>query len=620
MAPAPQPVTALLSLQNHSRMQSCTQKTLNKKLVGQTALVLALSFLIYSLTAEPTFSRDTVPNTLLGFNLLENHTLVFDNFRNTYLGTPASYWFYESPQGHYLSAYPIGTAIVAFPLTLCYWIFLHLKHAHLLLTDASFETSRIVYEQFAARCIASLSAALFFLLCRIRFTPKISLIATAVFAFACSSLTISAQALWQHGAANLCIITAMLCASILSECSISKKAHRVLLATAGFMCALISLIRPVDVLFSLAIIFYCVTRFRKSALWLLTGLLPLALGVAYNIHFFHNLLGGYQGMVSANNFALRFLPAGFLGCTISPGRGLFIYSPVFIFSIIAFAKLCRSRRIFARSEFLLLLIAIASFLSCSVYFFYRGWWGGACYGSRSITEAMPCLSYLIAYYLQLHATNRQTHKTSKIFLLALLLSISIQMVGLMGKGSGLWNAIPNIIDEHPERLWQLQDSPIERSARSFLQRGGVRTISGLFTRTPVATESNSTMCGSVSKPSETADAHIVANAKIETKVMVRNCGQTQWIGYQSGCNSLDQWTYVQVSFLDDNNKVLESCGGSLPVAGSISHGEETFAEGIVQFPPQAGHYRMRYRTQCMYFPDKLNASVPLETTIDVHAP
>ncbi|MBF2047102.1 MAG: hypothetical protein IGS54_07015 [Elainella sp. C42_A2020_010] len=62
-------------------------------------------------------SSDNVTHTLLAFNWLENQTLHFDAFRDGHLyGGGIPYYLVEAPNGHLTSRYPIGTALVSFPL------------------------------------------------------------------------------------------------------------------------------------------------------------------------------------------------------------------------------------------------------------------------------------------------------------------------------------------------------------------------------------------------------------------------------------------------------------------------------------------------------------------------
>ena len=119
------------------------------------SLVLAVaigSFALYLSNAQRLASYDSVPNSLLAFNLLRDHRLDFDLFRGGYFNAlGGQYAFAEAPNGHLASVFPIGTAIVTLPLYAAFWLG---SGAGLPpIESPAFEPFRVRYEQIAAAAV-----------------------------------------------------------------------------------------------------------------------------------------------------------------------------------------------------------------------------------------------------------------------------------------------------------------------------------------------------------------------------------------------------------------------------------------------------------------------------------
>ncbi len=84
-------------------------------------LVFFVCLTIYLINGKTINSGDSIPNTVLIFNLLEKHTFNLDAFRESYFVERGDYYsFVESQNGHLTSVYPIGVAILTSPLYLIF--------------------------------------------------------------------------------------------------------------------------------------------------------------------------------------------------------------------------------------------------------------------------------------------------------------------------------------------------------------------------------------------------------------------------------------------------------------------------------------------------------------------
>src|SRR6202000_3120944 len=82
------------------------------------------------------------------------------------------------------------------------------------------------------------------------------------------------------------------------------------------------------------------------------------------------------------------------GELISPNRGLLIYTPIVLFSIVG---AIRAARIQTRDAARLVWLAGASVVLLLGYAFYPLWFGGWTYGPRFLTDTMPVACLLLVY-------------------------------------------------------------------------------------------------------------------------------------------------------------------------------------------------------------------------------
>src|SRR5262249_51172736 len=119
--------------------------------------------------------------------------------------------------------------------------------------------------------------------------------------------------------------------------------------------------------------------------------------LVYNWVTFRHWAGGYGQIFyldsSAKNFTSLFrrpfLP-GLAGLLVSPGKGLLVFAPFFLFLSLA----VRSRFTEKKARMLALCVAAAATFHLFLYARYN-WIGGYSYGPRLMTDAMPFLILLL---------------------------------------------------------------------------------------------------------------------------------------------------------------------------------------------------------------------------------
>jgi hypothetical protein len=163
--------------------------------------------------------------------------------------------------------------------------------------------------------------------------------------------------------------------------------------------------------------------------------------------------------VSRANFAGAFWK-GLAGLLVSPSRGLFVFTPVFLFSLPAGAAAFRPAPPGSRRLARYLVAGVTA--TIALYSFWSMWWGGHTFGYRLITESAPLLTILVASYWP--AVARSRGATAALGL-CVLFSLYVHLLGAMVFPSGFNNGL----DQHPERLWELRNSELELSTRKLIR-------------------------------------------------------------------------------------------------------------------------------------------------------
>lgn len=404
------------------------------------AWMLALTLLAMLAYARTVYLRggvgDTRPAELLPLAVERNHDLTFEGFL-----TGPSHWF-EVIDGRVVSRYPIVPG-------LCHLVPYTVAR---LLGYSYNETNILQLAHFTAAAITALSVAFFFLAARRLVTTRnAAILATLLYAFGTTALSVAGRALWQHGPALLFLnMTVWLLAS-------RSTVWRLVLA--GVTSGLLFWDRPLLAVFiaPLAIVVLLRERWRTAA-YAIGASTVLAMMAWYTLTYWK--APGLGQMPLLHLFRATMWD-GFTGLLFSPNRGLFVFTPAFLFSIVPLAKTMRH----PREQALLTALAIGSVALVLVCSFWKYWWGGHSLAYRLLTELAPalCLFFAIAW---------ETMHSRVLRGVALaLVAASIYMHALLAYiGPCGFNPEPNDIDQHEERLWSVRDSELARCQSQLLRR------------------------------------------------------------------------------------------------------------------------------------------------------
>ncbi|BAI61773.1 hypothetical protein MCP_1701 [Methanocella paludicola SANAE] len=379
------------------------------------AILAVFLFALYFSNNSYVISGDAIPTTLLPWAILEEHTIVLDNFTGFIITQWENHYFVVLKQGHLISFYPIVAAILALPFYLPAYIIITLSGRPVVDFTDSFIFTTGYSMKFAAVTMAVLSVVVLYLLLKRLFDDKWAYILAIVYGVCTSTWTISSQSLWQHGPAQLLII----CCYFFILRNIDRPGNTNVLGI-GAISALAFFNRPTDGILLIPAVFYVLKEKRWLAIpaFLIAG----APFMAYNQYYFGSVLGGYSNAVGTHIFSVMaaaplavqatavltnaaYVTAGigdisYIGDIIKRYMDFFVllltFTPIALLAITGVINLLKQKKLTG----IRLDIQMAILLSLLVYTLFFGLinfgsgWG---YGPRYWSDAMPLIMIFIGW-------------------------------------------------------------------------------------------------------------------------------------------------------------------------------------------------------------------------------
>jgi hypothetical protein len=215
-------------------------------------------------------------------------------------------------------------------------------------------------------------------------------------------------------------------------------------------------IRPSNSLSIFILTAYVIHRHRryvwKYALWAIAGLIPF---FCYNFWIYGKILSPYY--TPARYLSSRTFFEALAGQLVSPGRGLFVFSPVLLFSIVGIILRLKHFRANILDVYLILVIVL-HWLAISTL---KLWWGGHCFGPRLFTDMLPYLVYFLIPVFEKFSDGSRSAFSRKglvvVFAVLVAFSFSVHWIGANRADCIWWNTSPTNIDYTPNRLWDWGD-------------------------------------------------------------------------------------------------------------------------------------------------------------------
>jgi hypothetical protein len=432
-------------------------------------LVLFSVALVVYLHARFVESTDTVGNELLPVSVLQYHTLTFDHYYAGPLAdgsypigdsalepgsVPPEYayrvapeepwksvpWWFVRSRGHVISLYPITPGLLNVPASFV------AQRLGLTIQD-----DVIALSQITASTVAALSVVCMYLcLVQVCARRNTAVFLSLLFAFGTAVWSANSRSLYQHGAAVF-FITAALAALL------TRRSRLVTLA--GLALGLAVVTRPTNVLIAGGLALY-VYRHERPAFpgFAALAVIPAVLLAWYSWAYWGSpvALGQGQGL---GGFTAPEPAAAAVGLLLSPNRGLLVFSPILIFSVVYSVYLLRHP---IDSFPLLGYLIWASVGMYALYTLWLDWAGGHTYGYRFLIEVVPGLMLVLAVCWDRVIASRVQLRA--LFAVAMLASVYVQGIGAIAAPCG-FDMEPDNIDQHHERLWDVADGEIARCTR-----------------------------------------------------------------------------------------------------------------------------------------------------------
>jgi len=183
-------------------------------------------------------------------------------------------------------------------------------------------------------------------------------------------------------------------------------------------------IRPTAGAFALAGLAYVLLNRRKRWVPFIVGAcIGLSPGLAWNMYAFHSALGGYGLITDSYRFSFGPIVGALSGLMVSPSKGLLIYSPFVVFSVVSAIRAAKSPTLDAR---LLTCLTAGAVLTVANYACFERWIGGTCYGPRYLTDISCVASLLLMYaFPRGDASQRRYQLAIATFTLMLCYAIAV---------------------------------------------------------------------------------------------------------------------------------------------------------------------------------------------------
>ncbi len=382
-------------------------------------IIILLFFIFFYIgVSRYPYNSDTIVTTYLPVNIIRGAGFSLKKlypYLNTILPTKLDAnnlpYYITQKDTYFFSTFPVFSAILALPIYILPVLIKNIRVENL----ANHFATITFLGTLSASIFSSISAVFVFLsLSRLTNRFK-SIILCLIYGLGTSTLSISSQSLWQHGASQMFL-------SISLYFFIRGQKEKKLIGVTGLFLGLAVLSRFINVVISAAFAMYLLMFQRKQIIKFIIYCMPSVL-IFVMIQFASTgslFFYKYEGLSGNAAFSYPFLK-GFFGLLFAPSKGLLVYSPIFLFSIIGAALA------FLKKDRVLQFVSIVSILFTFVMAKWTGWQGGWFYGPRMLADITPFLILLIVPVVENKIWNYKLFKI--IFFLLALISISIHLLG-----------------------------------------------------------------------------------------------------------------------------------------------------------------------------------------------
>ena len=398
----------------------------------------------------PNWNSDCYGTLVVSQNIIKNHTINLNKVKN--------YW--EIYHGHYkhqiinisenniVSIYPLGTPIISIP-------FVYLANL--------FGFNMLEHERLMQGIICSIIAIGIFLtiyIMAVQYFPFLFSIILGLFGFFGTTIgTVVGTGLWNldydilfSGIAILLIFL-----SVKKKNYLIVKNFEISSLFTGLFLFLSFISRPTAAVFILFILIYLFIIDRKY--FLKTIITSGGLFIFYELVLF-KLTGAILNIEysSVSMYGLQNIKRALTGFFISPARGVIIFNPFLILTLLGSWLLFLKNKQEIKKNIKLLIgsILLSSCTLSILLLFWKDWYGGYSYGPRIYADAIYwCfLATIITYgeIVDLKIINIAEPSPKIIITLFLIIGFFINLQGIYNHYAIIWNDMPSV-DKYPQVLF-----------------------------------------------------------------------------------------------------------------------------------------------------------------------
>jgi hypothetical protein len=524
-------------------------------------IVFTVTLIVFLANGRTIPGGDSVPAKNLPLSILLHGSFYLDQ-----LVTPGQkkipYYLLESG-GHYVSDFPVGAALMALPF--------YVPSVVCGVSPSSRVFSEL--EKVSAATIVALSAVLLYLAAARVAANWMAMLLTFVYAFGTTSLSVSSQALWQHGPAQLALAAAI-------YCLVRARDDPRWAGYAGLPLAFEVITRPADALIAAPLGLYVLVYYRREVWTFITAAIPpLIFQLWYNATYFGSPLRiqffaqpsslGGQRVPSAGFWATP-LTRGLATEVLSPGRGLLFYSPIFILSLAGLALAWRKN-----GNLLLRYLGVGAILTILLVAKWHKPSGGESFGPRLLADLTPILAFAL-FPLADSIRNRRALAVAFAMLFAWSITANASGAFISYRGWNQW-----AVSDADKRLWLWGDNPVVDPFRSTLD--SMRIAMGHRPNSRVSPDLLDARLDVLNPPAQDT----APGARVHISIRATNIGKAVWLGGRSA----DERGMVSLGWeWKSDGKVVGDSEERRELHLDVFPGDSMDLDASALAPDASGHY------------------------------
>jgi hypothetical protein len=282
--------------------------------------------------------------------------------------------------------------------------------------------------------------------------PRPAVWLTLLFAFGTPEWSIGSRNLAQHG---LIILLLNVCLYIL----VAARERPRLIRYLAIPLSIAFTVRPSAFIPIAVLTLYVALHYRAELLRYLAWAAPAAGAfIAYYTVARHSPIPRYYDPEFPDKVAFTL---GFPMHWVSPSRGMLVFTPVFVFSLLGIYLIWRKRWLFPLSAYVAAIVLLHSLLIARYF-------GGHSYGPRYFSDMTGLFVFLlvpaVVYWRKAPAGNARS-ASAALFVALALFGVFVHFRGATSIAANQWSAIPVSVDDAKWRVWDWSDPQFLRGLR-----------------------------------------------------------------------------------------------------------------------------------------------------------